>query len=138
MKTSIFLGSNSLFSYSRLKLQGCKLLSERKIKQRTPFSYENDQKKVWARQICFIVLISRFKACCTLVTSLKQQNDVTAFNAITDVTFDHFSVVNDVQAARAFRTVTLLFHITRFFNSGFISVVCANNTLLIRSKNKKA
>ena len=45
----------------------------------------------------------------------KRQNDVTPSNAITDVTFDHYSVANDVKAARVLRTVTLLFHITRFF-----------------------
>ena len=58
--------------------------------------------------------------------SFKRQNAVTSSNAITDVTFDHFSVVNDVNAARPFRTVTLLFHITQFFNIGCIGEVCSN------------
>ena len=35
-------------------------------------------------------------------------------------------MVNDVKAARAFRTVTLLFRITRFFNIGCIGEVCSN------------
>ena len=66
------------------------------------------------------------------VTSFKRQNDVTPSNAITDATFDHFSVVNDDKAARAFRTVTLLFHITQFFNIGCIGEVCLN--LCFRAK----
>ena len=61
-----------------------------------------------------------------LVTSFKRINDVTPSNAITGVTFDHFSVANDVKAAGAFRTVTLLFHITRFVNIGSIGEVCSN------------
>ena len=60
------------------------------------------------------------------VTSFKGQNNFTPSNTITDVTFDHFSGVNDVQAVHAFRTVTLLFHITRFFNIGYIGGVCLN------------
>ena len=60
------------------------------------------------------------------VTSSKRQNDVTPSDAITDVTFDNFSVVIDVKAACAFKTVSLLFHITRFFNIGCIGEVCSN------------
>ena len=60
-----------------------------------------------------------------LVTSFKRQYDVTQSNAITDVTFDHLSVVNDVKAARAFITV-ILFHIKRFFNIDYIGEVCSN------------
>ena len=60
------------------------------------------------------------------VTSFKRQDDVSTSIAITDVTFDHFSLANDVKAARAFRTVALLFHITRFFNIGSIGGVCSN------------
>ena len=60
------------------------------------------------------------------MTSFKRPNDVTPSNAITDITFDHFSVVNDVKVARAFRTVNLLFHITRFLNIGYIGEVCSN------------
>ena len=60
------------------------------------------------------------------VTSFKRQNDATPSDAITDVTFDNFSVVNDVKAVHAFRTVTMLFHITRFFNIGCIGEVCSN------------
>ena len=60
------------------------------------------------------------------VTSFMRQNDVTPSNVINDVTFDCFSVVNDVKAARAFKTVTLLFNITRFFNIGYIGEVCSN------------
>ena len=40
------------------------------------------------------------------VTSFKRQNDVTPSNAINDVTFDHFSVINDVKAACVFQTPT--------------------------------
>ena len=58
------------------------------------------------------------------VTFFKRQNDVTPSNAITDVTFDHFSAVNDVKTAHTFRTVTLFFHITRFFNIGYIGARC--------------
>ena len=60
------------------------------------------------------------------MTSFKRQNDVTPSYVITDVIFDHFSELNDVKAARAFRTVTLLFHITRFFNIGYIDEVWSN------------
>ena len=41
------------------------------------------------------------------VTSFKRQKDFTPYNAITDVTFAHFTVINDVKAACAFRTVTI-------------------------------
>ena len=60
------------------------------------------------------------------VTPFKRQNDVTPSNAISDVMFDHFSVVNDAKAVRAFRTVTLLFHKTRFFSIGYIGEVRSN------------
>ena len=60
--------------------------------------------------------------------SFKRQNDVSPSTAITDVTFDHFSVANDVKAARAFRHVILLFHVTRFFNIGSIGEVCSNSS----------
>ena len=60
------------------------------------------------------------------MTSFKHQNNVTPSIAITDVTFDHFSVAIDVIAVRAFRTVTLLFHIIRFFSIGSIGKVCSN------------
>ena len=59
--------------------------------------------------------------------SFKLQYDVTSFIATTDVTFDHFLVVNDVKAAGAFKTVTLLFHITRCFDIGYIGEVCSNS-----------
>ena len=49
---------------------------------------------------------------------------------LSSATFDYFSVANDVKAARAFRTVTLLFHITRFSNIGSIGEVCSNCILL--------
>ena len=58
--------------------------------------------------------------------SFKRQIDVTPSTAMTGVTFDLFSVTIDVKAARAFRTVILLFHITRFFNIGSIGEVCSN------------
>ena len=58
--------------------------------------------------------------------SFKCQNELSPSTAITDVTFDHLSVANDVKAAHAFRTVTLLFHITQFFNIGSIGEVCSN------------
>ena len=60
--------------------------------------------------------------------SFKCQNDVLPSTAITDVTFDHFSVANDVKAAHTFRTVTLMFHITQFFNIGSIGTVCSNES----------
>ena len=66
-----------------------------------------------------------------IVTSFKRQSDVTPSTAITDVTFDLFAVAIDAKAARAFRTVTLLFHITRFFNIGSIGEMCSNKTLRI-------
>ena len=59
--------------------------------------------------------------------SFKHQNDVSPSTAITVVTFDDFSVANDVKAACAFRTVTLLFHIAQFFNIGSIGEVCSNS-----------
>ena len=49
-----------------------------------------------------------------------RQKDVTLSNAITDVTFGHFSVSNDAKA------VTLLFHITHFSSIGYIGEVCLN------------
>ena len=54
----------------------------------------------------------------------QKVNDITPSNTITDVTFDHFSVVNNIKAVHAFRTVTLLLHITQFFNIGYIGEVC--------------
>ena len=60
------------------------------------------------------------------ITSFKRQNNIASFNSITEITFDHFSVVNDVKAGHAFRSGTLLFHITQFFNIGSIGEVCLN------------
>ena len=42
------------------------------------------------------------------VMAFKRQNDVSPSGAITDITFGHFSVTNDVKAARAFRVVTVV------------------------------
>ena len=61
--------------------------------------------------------------------SLKSQNDVTPSIAVTDITFDHFLVSPVVELARTFKTVTLLFHITRVFNIGSIGEVCSNRPL---------
>ena len=61
-----------------------------------------------------------------IVTCLKPKNDVTPSITMTDITFDHFSEAIDVKAAYAFKTVTLLFHITQFSNIGSIGEVCLN------------
>ena len=49
------------------------------------------------------------------VTSFKCQKDITPSNAITDFTFDHFSVVNNVKAAHT------------FFLSFFVSILSRSN-----------
>ena len=58
--------------------------------------------------------------------SFKRQSYVSPSAAITDVTFDHFSVANDVKAA-LFQNCELLFDITRFFSIGSIGEVSLNS-----------
>ena len=60
--------------------------------------------------------------------SFKHQKDVTPSTAMTDVMFQWQLTAIDVIVAPAFRTVTLLFHITQFFNIGLIGKVCLNTS----------
>ena len=54
------------------------------------------------------------------------QNDVTPSNAMTDIILQGQLMSASACFPRAFKVVTLLFHITQFFSIGYISEVCLN------------
>ena len=63
------------------------------------------------------------------VTPFMRKNDVTSFYVMTEAILQWQLTSASERFPRAFKTVTLLFHIIPCFNIGYIGEVCKNNYL---------